>query len=78
MYWVCDVIIDEEHRGRKLGALLIESIVNAEELKGIGKGILTTRDAQGLYEKFGFRSIESGMIRKLSDLEAEQLKEDRW
>jgi GNAT superfamily N-acetyltransferase len=53
MYWLCDVIIDGEHRGRGLGKKLVEFIVNSEELKGL-RGILRTKDAHGLYEQYGF------------------------
>ena len=53
IYWLCDVIIDEEHRGRGLGKKLIGLITNSEELKGL-RGILRTKDAHGLYEQNGY------------------------
>jgi GNAT superfamily N-acetyltransferase len=53
VYWLCDVLIDEEYRGKSLGKMLIESIVQSDELKGL-RGILRTRDAHGLYEQYGF------------------------
>jgi GNAT superfamily N-acetyltransferase len=53
VYWLCDVIIDEEFRGKGLGKKLIEIITNMEELKGV-VGLLATRDAHKLYEKYGF------------------------
>jgi GNAT superfamily N-acetyltransferase len=63
MYWLCDVLIDEAHRGKGIGKKLIESIVNWDQLKGMN-GILGTRDAHGLYEKYGF--IRNEMMRRLS------------
>lgn len=54
MYWLCDVFIDEEYRGKGLGKLLVECVVNHPQLKDLN-GILATKDAQGLYEKYGFR-----------------------
>ena len=54
MYWLCDVIIDEEHRGKGLGKQLMGFIGNIEELKGL-RGILSTKDAHGLYEQNGYR-----------------------
>jgi predicted GNAT family N-acyltransferase len=57
MYWLCDVIIDEKHRKKGLGKKLIEIIINMEELNGMF-GILATRDAQGLYEKYGFKKVD--------------------
>jgi len=53
-YWVCDVFVLEEYRGRGLGVWLLECVVSAPELQGM-RGILATRDAQGLYEKVGFQ-----------------------
>jgi N-acetylglutamate synthase-like GNAT family acetyltransferase len=53
MYYLCDVIVDEKFRGKGLGKKLIEIITNMKELEGLS-GILATRDAQKLYEKYGF------------------------
>lgn len=52
-YWICDIIIDEAHRGKGLGKHLVDVITNSEELKGL-LGVLLTRDAHGLYEQYGF------------------------
>jgi GNAT superfamily N-acetyltransferase len=52
-YWLCDVFILEEYRGRDLGKWLIECVTNHPDLQGL-LGVLATRDAQGLYEKYGF------------------------
>lgn len=64
MFWLCDVIIDEGHRGKGLGKKLVDFILDAEEYKEI-RGILATKDAHGLYEKYGFEKAETGrfMIR---------------
>ena len=37
---------------------LIESIRSHPDLQGLRRWILMTRDAHGLYEKSGFRTIE--------------------
>ena len=54
VYWLCDVIIDETFRGKGLGKKLIECIVESDEFKD-KCGILGTKDAHGLYEKYGFK-----------------------
>jgi len=59
MYWLCDVFIDEDYRRRGLGKLLVEFAVNHPELKELN-GILATKDAQGLYEKYGFAEPPKG------------------
>lgn len=66
MYWLCDVIIDEEYRGKGLGKKLIEWITGLEELKGMF-GILATRDAHGLYEKYGFQKEPEKFMRRNAD-----------
>jgi predicted GNAT family N-acyltransferase len=58
MYWLCDVIIDAQYRKNGLGKKLIEIITKMKELEGMF-GILATRDAQKLYEKYGFIKIDA-------------------
>jgi GNAT superfamily N-acetyltransferase len=52
--YLMDVFVLEEHRGQGLARWLMETIVSLPELQGIRSWLLKTRDAQGLYEKFGF------------------------
>lgn len=54
-YYICDVIVDREHRGKSLGKALINAIVTDERIKHI-YGMLITEDAHKLYEQFGFQS----------------------
>ena len=51
MYWLCDVIIDTQYRKNGLGKKLIEIITQMKELDGM-YGLLATKDAHGLYEKY--------------------------
>jgi len=67
MYWLSDVIIDTQHRKNGLGKKLIEIITKMKELDGMF-GILATRDAHGLYEKYGFKVVEGKYMRKDSDI----------
>ncbi len=66
MYWLCDVIIDEQYRGNGLGKKLIESLTQMEELKGMF-GVLATLDAHGLYEKYGFKREPEKYMRRNPD-----------
>ena len=63
MYWLADVIIDENHRKNALGKKLIEIITQMKELDGLF-GILATKDAHGLYEKYGFYKVGEKYMRK--------------
>jgi len=56
--WLCDVFIDEEHRGQGLGKWLMETIHSHPDLQGLRRWILATRDAHGLYEQFGWTLLD--------------------
>ena len=53
--YVADVFVVPEHRGKHLGVWLMETIMAHPALQGFRVWRLATRDAHGLYEKFGFR-----------------------
>ena len=63
VYWLCDVFIEEAHRGKDLGKRLIRCVIETPELKGL-LGLLATSEAHGLYEKYGFiRDSRQFMLR---------------
>ena len=53
-YYICDVILDEKHRGKGLGKKLIACMMEFDGVCG-GIGMLVTNDAHGLYEQYGFK-----------------------
>jgi GNAT superfamily N-acetyltransferase len=56
--WLCDVFILEDYQGRGLGKRLIEAVTGHPALAGLRRILLATRDAHGLYEKYGgFRQL---------------------
>jgi len=55
--YLADVFVLESHRGRGLAVWLMEVIMEYPDLRGLRRWILMTRDAHGLYRKFGFREI---------------------
>jgi GNAT superfamily N-acetyltransferase len=55
--WLCDVFIDEAHQGRGLGKWLVSRATSHPDVAR-GTVMLGTRDAHGLYEKFGFRKSD--------------------
>ena len=63
MYYLADVYIDEAYRGRGLGKRLVQCIVESESLRNLA-GILGTRDAHGLYEKYGFAREPEKLMRR--------------
>ena len=62
-YYLCDVIIDEAYRGRGLGTVLIGHVEARPEYAGL-RGLLLTRDAHGLYAKFGFEPVNGRAMEK--------------
>jgi len=55
--YLADVFVLESHRGRGLARWLMEVIVSHPDLQGLRRFSLVTRDAHGLYEKFGFTPL---------------------
>lgn len=55
--WICDVFIDEGSRGKGLGKRLLACVTEHPVVKNT-LSILGTRDAHGLYEKYGFARYE--------------------
>lgn len=55
--YLADVFIIEEYRGRGLSKWLMEVIMSHPDLQRLRRMILATKDAHGLYEKFGFTPL---------------------
>jgi len=55
--WVCDVFVDEAHRGAGLGKRIMAFIKAHPDLQGLRRMHLATRDAHGLYRQFGFTDL---------------------
>jgi ribosomal protein S18 acetylase RimI-like enzyme len=55
--YLCDVYVLASERGHGLGKWLVELACAHPELAGLRRWLLVTRDAQGLYEPYGFRPI---------------------
>lgn len=66
MYWLCDVYIDEQFRGRGAGKMLIREIVTSPELRNLF-GYLGTQDAHLFYEEFGFSQDQEKIMSRIPD-----------
>lgn len=55
--YLADVFIDEAYRGQGLSKWLMEEMMNHEDLQGLRRMMLATRDAHGLYAQFGFSEL---------------------
>ena len=52
--YLADVFVLESHRGRGLSKWLLERILAHPDLQGLRRFLLGTKDAHGLYSRFGF------------------------
>ncbi len=71
-WYLCDVIIDPEYRGRGLGTALVSHIVSRYRAL---RGLLVTRDAQELYRRFGFEVQSGRTMARDPDKEAREREE---
>ena len=52
--YLSDVFVLESHRGRGLSKWLMDCVLAHPDLQGLRRFALFTRDASGLYERYGF------------------------
>lgn len=55
--YLSDVYITKTYRGQGLSKWLVETILAHPELQGLRRFCLLTRDAHGLYAKYGFKPM---------------------
>ena len=55
--WLCDFVVDPAYRGRALGKWLMECILE-HPVTHVRINLLATKDAHGLYEKYGYKPKE--------------------
>ncbi len=55
--YLADVFILPAHRGKGLSKWLMQVIQDYDEVKGLRRWMLATRDAHKLYEQFGWKSF---------------------
>jgi len=69
--YLADVYILEDERGKGLSKWLMECILNHKELQGLRNFSLMTKDAQSLYERYGFKNLEEPkrfMAKRIDDI----------
>ena len=64
--YIADVFVDEAHRGKGLGKLIMKAVTSHPDLRDLRRMMLGTADAHGLYRQFGFTDLgqpERWMVR---------------
>jgi GNAT superfamily N-acetyltransferase len=57
--YLCDVYVEEGHRGKGLSKWLMEYINSHSSLAGLRRTVLVTRDAHKLYAQYGFVELNN-------------------
>lgn len=52
--YLTDVIVADDMRGQGIGKWMVETVLSHPDLQGLRRIALWTRDARGLYERYGF------------------------
>ncbi len=55
--WICDVYVDEAHRGQGIARAMVRYALEHPEHQGMRQWLLATRDAHGVYRGVGFDSL---------------------
>jgi GNAT superfamily N-acetyltransferase len=55
--WLMDVFVLEEYRGKSLGKLLMNEVLNHPDFSDVSRWGLATMDAHGLYKQYGFTEL---------------------
>ncbi len=56
--YLADVFVLEEYRGRGIGKWLVDCFLEHDELQGLRRWLLATRDAHELYRRKGFGQLQ--------------------
>jgi GNAT superfamily N-acetyltransferase len=70
--YLSDVFVLEAHRGRGLAKWLVDLVMHTPELRAIRRWILGTRDAHGLYRRFGFADPPPGILLEKIDPDSDR------
>src|SRR5262249_35864100 len=57
--YIADVFVLEAYRGQGLSKFLMQCITSHASLQGLRRWTLATRDAHGLYSRFGFTPLNA-------------------
>lgn len=57
--WICDVYVDEPHRGNGIASAMVRYALAHPEHQGLRRWLLATADAHSVYAGCGFRPIDN-------------------
>lgn len=75
--YLADVFVVTSQQGKGLGKLLMQFIHTHPELQGLRRWLLTTKDAHGLYEQFGWQKINDDLKSRLITINKPNIYQDK-
>lgn len=64
--YLADIFVEAPLRGKGLGKALVDFLLRHPELAAVERVLLGTRDAHGLYRRFGFEDVPPGKLMGLT------------
>lgn len=55
--YLCDIVIDEQYRGRGMGKWMLQCVFEHPDLLHLKRWSLVTKDAHDFYKQFGFKEL---------------------
>ena len=55
--WICDVFVDESHRGKGIATWMVGDVVEHWADAGVVRFLIATRDAHEVYARIGFTPV---------------------
>jgi GNAT superfamily N-acetyltransferase len=65
--YLCDVFVDEDYRGQGISKKLMTEIMKHPQLQSFRRFTLATKDAHGLYKKFGFQNVGADIFMEIKN-----------
>ncbi len=65
--YLCDVFVDEKFRGLGISKHLMDEIMMHPDLQSYRRFTLATRDAHGLYAKYGFKLVDADRFMEIKN-----------
>ena len=56
--WICDVFVLPDHQGRGIARAMVRSLLDHPSTTTVGRFMLATKDAHGVYAELGFSPID--------------------
>jgi GNAT superfamily N-acetyltransferase len=57
--WICDVFVDEAHRGRGIARAMVRFALTHPDHQGLRRWLLATADAHAVYAGCGFKPLDN-------------------